>query len=277
MMAFVFAVVMNFASYWFSDKIVLTMYRAQPVGPEHPLYQIGRAAGPAGRPADAEGLHHPRPVAQRVRDRAQPVARGRGGHRGHPAPARRARTRGRHRPRARAREAPRHPDQLGGGDDGGRHHDGGAHGAVRGVLRRRPARRPRRRGEPDRAARHGDPGAARGHADPGGHLAVARVRRRRGRRARSPARPYGLVGRAQEDRVAVEAHPAWTPTPRRRTCSSSSRSACTGCCRSSARIRRPSPASAPCSGRRRTRDSGFGARLGTAEPATRAESRLQSR
>src|SRR5262245_50378317 len=29
--AFVFAVVMNFASYWFSDKIVLSMYGAQPI------------------------------------------------------------------------------------------------------------------------------------------------------------------------------------------------------------------------------------------------------
>ena len=38
--AFMFAAVMNFASYWFSDKIVLRMYRAQPVGPEHPLYRI---------------------------------------------------------------------------------------------------------------------------------------------------------------------------------------------------------------------------------------------
>jgi len=31
MMAFLFAVVMNFGSYWFSDKIVLRMYRAQPL------------------------------------------------------------------------------------------------------------------------------------------------------------------------------------------------------------------------------------------------------
>jgi heat shock protein HtpX len=38
--AFAFAAVMNFGSYWFSDKIVLSMYRAQPVGPEHPLYRI---------------------------------------------------------------------------------------------------------------------------------------------------------------------------------------------------------------------------------------------
>jgi heat shock protein HtpX len=40
MMAFVFAIVMNFGSYWFSDKIVLRMYRAQEVGPEHPLYVL---------------------------------------------------------------------------------------------------------------------------------------------------------------------------------------------------------------------------------------------
>jgi heat shock protein HtpX len=37
---FMFAVVTNFASYWFSDKIVLSMYGAQPVGPEHRLYGI---------------------------------------------------------------------------------------------------------------------------------------------------------------------------------------------------------------------------------------------
>jgi heat shock protein HtpX len=35
--AFGFAVVMNFVSYWFSDKIVLKMYRAQEVGPDHRL------------------------------------------------------------------------------------------------------------------------------------------------------------------------------------------------------------------------------------------------
>ncbi len=41
-MAFGFAVVMNFVSYWFSDKIVLKMYRAQEVGPEHQLSIITR-------------------------------------------------------------------------------------------------------------------------------------------------------------------------------------------------------------------------------------------
>src|SRR4051794_26328903 len=40
MLGFVFAAVTNFASYWFSDKIVLRMYRATEVGPESRLYRI---------------------------------------------------------------------------------------------------------------------------------------------------------------------------------------------------------------------------------------------
>jgi len=38
--AFGFAVLMNFGSYWFSDRIVLGMYHAQPVGPEHRLSRV---------------------------------------------------------------------------------------------------------------------------------------------------------------------------------------------------------------------------------------------
>lgn len=51
--AFVFALVMNFASYWFSDKIVLTMYGAQEVSPQQApdLYRIvQRLAQRAGIP-----------------------------------------------------------------------------------------------------------------------------------------------------------------------------------------------------------------------------------
>jgi heat shock protein HtpX len=49
--AFGFALVMNVGSYWFSDKIVLRMYKAQPVGPEHPLYRMTeRLAQRAGLP-----------------------------------------------------------------------------------------------------------------------------------------------------------------------------------------------------------------------------------
>ena len=40
MIAFVLAAIMNFVSYWFSDKMVLRMYRAQEVGQGHPLFQI---------------------------------------------------------------------------------------------------------------------------------------------------------------------------------------------------------------------------------------------
>ena len=38
--AFVFAGLMNLGSYWFSDKLVLRMYRAKEVGQGHPLYQM---------------------------------------------------------------------------------------------------------------------------------------------------------------------------------------------------------------------------------------------
>jgi heat shock protein HtpX len=50
-LAFLFAIVMNVGSYWFSDKIVLRMYHAQPVGPDHPLYRMtARLAQRAGLP-----------------------------------------------------------------------------------------------------------------------------------------------------------------------------------------------------------------------------------
>ena len=50
-LGFGFAVVTNFVSYWFSDKIVLKMYRATEVGPEHRLYQtVQRLATRAGLP-----------------------------------------------------------------------------------------------------------------------------------------------------------------------------------------------------------------------------------
>ncbi len=46
MVALVFAAIMNLATYWFSDKIVLSMYRAQPVqeGDNPRLYSIVRRA-----------------------------------------------------------------------------------------------------------------------------------------------------------------------------------------------------------------------------------------
>ena len=51
LIGFVLAVVMNFGSYWFSDKIVLRMYNATEVGPGHRLYDIvTRLAQRAGLP-----------------------------------------------------------------------------------------------------------------------------------------------------------------------------------------------------------------------------------
>src|SRR5947199_4198653 len=49
--AFGFAALMNFGAYWFSDRVILAMYRAQPVGPEHRLYRLlKRLAQRAGLP-----------------------------------------------------------------------------------------------------------------------------------------------------------------------------------------------------------------------------------
>ncbi len=56
MIAFVFAVVMNLGSYWFSDKIVLAMYRAKEVSPtEAP--ELHRLVGELAQNA---GIPHPR-------------------------------------------------------------------------------------------------------------------------------------------------------------------------------------------------------------------------
>ena len=77
---FVFAVVTNFASYWFSDTIVLKMYRAAEVGPDHRLYRsVQRLAARAGLP-QPRCYVIPDRVAERVRHGPQPGARGRGGH-----------------------------------------------------------------------------------------------------------------------------------------------------------------------------------------------------
>ena len=51
LLGLIFAVVMNFGSYWFSDKIVLRMYRAQEVGPGHRLHStVERLSRQAGLP-----------------------------------------------------------------------------------------------------------------------------------------------------------------------------------------------------------------------------------
>ena len=51
MIAFLFAAVTNLVWYWFSDRIVLAMYSAKEVGPGHPLHQmVAQLAQRAGLP-----------------------------------------------------------------------------------------------------------------------------------------------------------------------------------------------------------------------------------
>ena len=51
LLGLIFALVMNFGSYWFSDKIVLRMYKAQEVGPGHRLHStVERLSRQAGLP-----------------------------------------------------------------------------------------------------------------------------------------------------------------------------------------------------------------------------------
>jgi heat shock protein HtpX len=50
-LGFIFAALTNLGSYWFSDKIVLRMYSAREVGPDHKLYRMtARLAQRAGLP-----------------------------------------------------------------------------------------------------------------------------------------------------------------------------------------------------------------------------------
>ena len=59
-LAFFLAGVMNLGSYWFSDKIVLAMYRAQEISPSGASGDPpdGFGTGAAGRDPQAEGLYH---------------------------------------------------------------------------------------------------------------------------------------------------------------------------------------------------------------------------
>ena len=145
---------MNLFSFWNSDKMVLRMYGAQEVDAQSaPEYYGHRArAGAARRAADAARLRHGQPAAERLRHRAQPVARRRVRLHRPAADAEPRRGRRRHGARAGAHQEPRHADH-----DDRRHHrrrhlDAGAVPAVRHDVRRQP-RRPRRRLGHDRLAR----------------------------------------------------------------------------------------------------------------------------
>ena len=64
---------MNFAGYFFSDKIALMSMQAREVGPDHPLYGIVARLASAGQPADAAGVRLAAGGAERVRDRPNPA------------------------------------------------------------------------------------------------------------------------------------------------------------------------------------------------------------
>ena len=186
-LGFVFAVVTNFVSYWFSDKIVLAMYRAKEVGPDHRLYQI------VARLAQRAGLPMPQVY---VIPQPSPNAFATGRNPEHAAVA--------------ATEGILqilNDDEL----EGVIAHEL-AHVKHRDILISSVAatlaaaimmiarfamffgggRATIARRQPDRAAGDDHPGADRGDADSGGDLAVARVRRRRRRRG-DCRQPDGLV------------------------------------------------------------------------------------
>ena len=75
MFAFVFAAVMNFVSYWFSDKIVLRMYRAQEVDESeaHDLFAIVRSLSTKMNIPMPRVYIIPEASAERVRDGPQSV------------------------------------------------------------------------------------------------------------------------------------------------------------------------------------------------------------
>ena len=142
-MALCMAGVMNFVAFFWSDKIVLRMYHAQPVDAraEAPgLYADRAAPGPQGQASPCRAVRDPRPGAQRLRHGPQPAATPRWrSPRGccHAMDPRGAG--GRARPRAVARAQPGHADLDGGGHAGGRHHDAGADGHVLGRRARTTA------------------------------------------------------------------------------------------------------------------------------------------
>ena len=80
---FLVAAAMNLFAYWNADKMVLSMYGAREVDERSRARARTRscASSPAAAgPADAAGLHHRQPAAERLRHRPQSGARRRRGH-----------------------------------------------------------------------------------------------------------------------------------------------------------------------------------------------------
>ena len=201
--AFIFAAVMNLGSYWFSDKIVLRMYRAQQVGPEHPLYRMTE------RLAQRGGL--PMPKVYIIPD-PSPNAFATGRNPNHAAVAA---TQGimqvlsEHELEgviAHELAHVKHRDIL--------ISSVAATIAAAIMMVARMAmyagmfgggrRRSRGRQQPDRVDRDDLPGAARGRIDPGGNFEVARIRGGR-RRRKHRGNAVRACRRASQDRRGVQA------------------------------------------------------------------------
>ncbi|MEZ5216670.1 MAG: zinc metalloprotease HtpX [Ilumatobacteraceae bacterium] len=82
--ALVFSGLVAFGSYWKADAIALVASRARPADPDHyqRLHNLVEGLCIAQRPAQAAGLHHRRPGAERLRDGPELEARGDRGHHG---------------------------------------------------------------------------------------------------------------------------------------------------------------------------------------------------
>ena len=99
LIAFGLAMAMNLFSYWNSDKIVLKMYRAQPVDASHPDARVrAYAEDVLGRNAGTKGLHHRPGPAERLCHWAEPGPCRSGRHPGPTADAGPAGDPGRHGP-----------------------------------------------------------------------------------------------------------------------------------------------------------------------------------
>ena len=209
----IFAVVMNVAGYWFSDKIALRASRAKPVSEQEApqLYKILRELTERAELPMPRVYMIPSEQPNAFATGRNAEARGRRRHRRPDAAAPRGSDPRRARARALAREEPRHPRHVDRGHDRGRDRGHRQHPAVLVPVRRLLGRR----GQParlHRRARDDHPRADRGRAPADGGLAAARVPR--GRNRRSPARHRQAARRRARDARAGRAGGAAPGQPR---------------------------------------------------------------
>src|SRR5450631_1471415 len=177
-LALAFATVMNFVSYFYSDKIALAMYRAQPVTRE----ELPRAYSAVERLTQKIGIPMPKIY---VIPNESPNAFATGRNPSHASVAvthgilgllNDEELEGVLRPRTGPCQQPRHPDQFRRRYARRRHHDDRQHGSLGDDVRRlqRPRPRPQRRRRPDRPL-HADRRPDRCQLDSARRLALARI------------------------------------------------------------------------------------------------------